>query len=85
MSLKINECNGAQYMKEHNVYEYLPWYVNGSLGANETVEIKNSLTNNEELMKEYDFLSKLRNHIKGDEFQSPGEIGLQRLRRWGTM
>ena len=61
--------------------ESLPWYVNGSLSSEEQAEIENNLTDNSGLANEKDILVRLRQYIKHSAFQSPGEIGLQRLKR----
>ena len=68
-------------MKNRHLHEVLPWYINGSLSAEEHDEVEQSLVSDDELKKEQEFLSALRHHVKKESCDSPGEFGLQRLRR----
>lgn len=59
----------------------LPWYINGSLPAERQEEIARQLLDNQELKQEAEFLNTLRNHVKQQAINTPGEMGLHRLRR----
>lgn len=68
-------------MNKQEINEALPWYANDSLSAEERAEIEQALENNTELQQETEFLNKLRNTIQKNQIQSPGEFGLQKLKR----
>ncbi len=61
--------------------ENLPWYVNGSLSSEEQTKIEDNLNSNPDLANEKDILIRLRQYIKNSSSRSPGEMGLQRLKR----
>ena len=68
-------------MKNKEKQEMLPWYINGSLSMKERAQVERSFESSEELNKELNFLKSIRQHVKGEVPNSPGEMGLQRLRR----
>lgn len=60
----------------------LPWYVNGTLEAEEREQIEAYLERNAEARDEVELLRALRQQVKEKKFEnSPGELGLQRLKR----
>ena len=68
-------------MKSQSIHEELPWFVNGSLNTKEMAEVESNVVNNKALIRDKEFLTRLYDQIKSRTSQSPGEIGLQRLRR----
>lgn len=68
-------------MNEQQTHEDLPWYVNGQLSAEQRQEIEQQLQDDPALQQEAAFLDKLRQQLKQGGQQSPGELGLQRLKR----
>ncbi|MDZ7842865.1 MAG: hypothetical protein U5R46_18905 [Gammaproteobacteria bacterium] len=63
-----------------NVEELLPWYVNGTLTAEEEREVRDYILGNEPAEREVALLKQLRQAVRSQEFQPPGSFGLQRLR-----
>lgn len=59
----------------------LPWYVNGTLGADERRQVESHIGQCDRCQQEVAWLRSLRKHIKADGIQDPGELGLQRLLR----
>lgn len=60
----------------------LPWYVNGTLNAAETKAVEDYLEDNPYARDEVELLSALRGQVKEEAVEnSPGELGLKRLRR----
>ncbi len=73
-------------MNKQQIQQALPWYVNGSLDAEQREAVEAALAEDSEdareLADELAFLKQLRQHIKQQTAQaSPGETGLYRLRR----
>ncbi|VAW55043.1 hypothetical protein MNBD_GAMMA05-220 [hydrothermal vent metagenome] len=65
-----------QYYKEN-----LPMYINGSLPGKEQADFERELSQDAELKKEADFLSAIRAYVKKEQIQTPGEMGLFKLKR----
>lgn len=61
--------------------ELLPWYVNGTLATDEQDAVASHLEHCGRCRDEVAFLQKLRRQVKGEESQSPGELGFKRLQR----
>lgn len=60
----------------------LPWYVNGTLGAEERRQVEAYLERSSHARDEVDLLRQLRRQVKDEKIEnSPGELGLQRLKR----
>jgi len=60
----------------------LPWYVNGTLGAEERRQVEAYLERSSHARDEVDLLRQLRRQVKEEKIEhSPGELGLQRLKR----
>jgi len=60
----------------------LPWYVNGTLSAEERRQVEAYLERSGHARDEVDLLRALRQQVKDDAVEnSPGELGLQRLKR----
>jgi len=68
-------------MNNQELKENLPWYVNNTLNDEQQAEFEQQLSNNAELKQEVKFLNALRQHVKQNISHSPGEMGLQRLKR----
>ena len=68
-------------MSDKDYKEDLPWYVNKSLTAEEQAEFEKHLQNDEELKRDEQFMASLRKTLQSESVQSPGEMGLQRLKR----
>jgi len=60
----------------------LPWYVNGTLSAEERRQVEAHLERSSHARDEVDLLRALRQQVKDEAVEnSPGELGLQRLKR----
>jgi len=60
----------------------LPWYVNGTLDAEERRQVEAYLERSSHARDEVDLLRQLRRQVKEEKIEhSPGELGLQRLKR----
>ena len=60
----------------------LPWYVNGTLGAEERRQVEAYLERSRHARDEVDLLRALRQQVKDEKIEnSPGDLGLQRLKR----
>ncbi|MGF1632073.1 MAG: hypothetical protein ACFCUT_21560 [Kiloniellaceae bacterium] len=60
----------------------LPWYVNGTLEAEERRQVEAYLERNSHARDEVELLRALRQQVKDERIEnSPGELGLQRLKR----
>jgi anti-sigma-K factor RskA len=60
----------------------LPWYVNGTLKDDERREVEAYLERSSHARDEVELLSALRQQVKNEPLEaSPGELGLQRLKR----
>lgn len=60
----------------------LPWYVNGTLGAEERRQVEAYLERSAHARDEVELLRQLRRQVKEEKVEnSPGELGLQRLKR----
>lgn len=64
-----------QYYKDN-----LPMYINGSLSADERADFEQQLSQDEGLKKEADFLSSVRQFVKDEKVNTPGEMGLFKLK-----
>lgn len=69
-------------MGKAEIVELLPFWVNGSLGADEAVRVDAALQADPALASEAGFLRALRDRMQAeDPGFSPGELGLAKLRR----
>ena len=68
-------------MKNQDLKEELPWLINNSLSDDEQNEFIKPLEENADLKLEAKFLSSLRKQIKKNTAHTPGEMGLQKLKR----
>lgn len=60
----------------------LPWYVNGTLSEDERREVEAYLERSSHARDEVELLRALRQQVKDEAIESsPGELGLQRLKR----
>lgn len=60
----------------------LPWYVNGTLSAEERRQVEAYLERSSHARDEVELLRALRQQVKDEAVEnSPGELGLQRLKR----
>lgn len=60
----------------------LPWYVNGTLDAEERRQVEAYLERSAQAREDVELLRQLRQQVKDQEQEnSPGELGLQRLKR----
>jgi anti-sigma-K factor RskA len=60
----------------------LPWYVNGTLDAEERQQVEAYLERSSHARDEVELLRALRQQVKDEAIEaSPGELGLQRLKR----
>ena len=60
----------------------LPWYVNGSLTGEELEAVEAYLAQSAKARDEVALLTALRQQVKDEKIEnSPGELGLQRLKR----
>ena len=67
---------------KEEIQELLPFYVNGSLSAEEKTLVESYLKEDPSLQSEVDFIKALGSAIKDiPQEQSPGEFGLKRLQR----
>ena len=65
-----------------NIVELLPFWVNGTLSPEEREMVEAALEQDPALRQEAEMLAAIRETVKGQpEIQSPGELGLARLRR----
>lgn len=68
--------------RDENLDLLLPWYVNGTLEAGERQAVEAYLEESAHARDEVELLRQLRQQVKEQVFEnSPGELGLQRLRR----
>ncbi len=68
--------------RDENLDLLLPWYVNGTLEAGERQAVEAYLEESAHARDEVELLRQLRQQVKEQEFEnSPGELGLQRLKR----
>ena len=68
-------------MNKEYYRENLPMYINGSLTTEEQADFERELELDDDLKKEAEFLSAIRNHVKKEQLQTPGEMGLFKLKR----
>lgn len=69
-------------MVQNDISALLPFYLNGTLGAADAVRVKLALQDDAGLQAELEMLRHMRAAVRGDiAGNSPGEIGLARLRR----
>lgn len=60
----------------------LPWYVNGTLEGEELRQVESYLARSSHAREEVELLRALRRQVKDEAIESsPGELGLQRLKR----
>lgn len=60
----------------------LPWYVNGTLEGEELRQVESYLERSSHAREEVELLRALRRQVKDEAIESsPGELGLQRLKR----
>jgi len=60
----------------------LPWYVNGTLSAEERRQVETYLERSSHARDEVELLRALRQQVKDEKVEnSPGDLGLQRLKR----
>ncbi|MEO3429934.1 hypothetical protein AAFN88_13805 [Pelagibius sp. CAU 1746] len=68
--------------RDENLDLLLPWYVNGTLEAGERRAVEAYLEESAQARDEVELLRQLRQQVKDQAFEnSPGELGLQRLKR----
>lgn len=68
--------------RDENLDLLLPWYVNGTLAAEERRAVEAYLEESAHARDEVELLRQLRQQVKEQDFEnSPGELGLQRLKR----
>ena len=66
--------------RERRGAELLPFYVNGTLSAEERAEVEALLAEDDDLRRQHDLLKHIRAVMKAEEVSySPGELGLARL------
>lgn len=69
-------------MVKNDISELLPFYLNGTLGAADAMRVKLALQDDAGLQAELEMLRNVRAAVRHDpDSNSPGEIGLARLRR----
>ncbi len=68
-------------MNKQYYRENLPMYINGSLPAGKRADFEQQLSQDEDLKKEADFLSSIRQFVKNEKVSTPGEMGLFKLKR----
>lgn len=68
-------------MNKQYYRENLPMYINGSLSAEEQADFERELSQDDALKKEAEFLSAIRDYVKQEQIQTPGEMGLFKLKR----
>lgn len=70
-------------MAKTDAEKLLPFYLNGTLTADEAENVEQALTEYPELQQELDFLDRLRDqlHRQSEPLNSPGELGLKRLQQ----
>lgn len=65
-----------------DITELLPFYVNGSLSADEKQRVEKELQSNADLRDDLAFFEKLRGEMQAlPQENSPGELGLKRLQK----
>ena len=75
----MNTDNGK---RDESLELLLPWYVNGTLEAEERQQVEAYLERNSDARDEVALLRELRQQVKDEKIEnSPGELGLQRLKR----
>jgi len=68
-------------MTDKYIIKLLPWYINDTLDEDENRMVAEALEKDENLKKEYELLKSISTAMQTDEIQTPGEIGLARLKR----
>ena len=69
-------------LTKNDIELLLPFYVNGSLDADEQEEVEQALANDSELQQELAYLQALRTQVQQQQRDnSPGELGLKRLQK----
>ncbi len=68
--------------RDEALEQLLPWYVNDTLSDDERRQVEAYLERNSEARDEVELLRALRRQVKEEKVEnSPGELGLQRLKR----
>lgn len=68
-------------MDEQELRAALPWLVNGSLDAARSAQVRAGVEASPALQQEQAFLQRLRQAVRDDALDGPGELGWRRLRR----
>lgn len=68
-------------MDEQELRAALPWLVNGSLDAARSAQVRAGVEASPALQQEQAFLQRLRQAVRDDAQDGPGELGWRRLRR----
>ena len=72
----------SEQVDRQNILELLPFWVNGTLSPEERDMVEAALEQDPTLRQEAEMLALIRATVKEQpEMQSPGELGLARLRR----
>ena len=66
---------------EENIEFLLPFYINGTLDAEENKRVEDALAIDENLREELVFLKGLQAQVQQQSVQPPGELGLKRLQK----
>ncbi len=66
--------------KDRELEELLPWYVNDTLTGDEAEKVRDYLQRNDRAAAEVEMLRQVRDTVKTQDFASPGEFGLRRLK-----
>ncbi|MDZ7841560.1 MAG: hypothetical protein U5R46_12230 [Gammaproteobacteria bacterium] len=65
---------------DRDMEELLPWYVNDTLTGAEANRVRDYLQDNERAAADVEMLRQVRETVKSQDFGSPGEFGLRRLK-----
>ena len=68
-------------MTDRNAEELLPWYVNGTLSADEKETVEASLAESEELREQLAFMKMLEAEAKAESAPDASELGWRRLKK----
>ena len=66
-------------MTRDEILKRLPFYANGSLPSEERDQLDHALAQDESMRAELALVEALRDHLRAEPVNSPGEIGLARL------
>ncbi len=81
MPFKSDGCDGIVNMNKQYYRENLPMYINGNLTKKELADFERELANDIVLKEEAEFLSAIRRYVKKEQIQTPGDMGLFKLKR----